>query len=322
MTDAGESERQDMQQEAADELIGVQAHGFLAIAVGVIAPAKAHVLSVEINQAVVGDGNLVGVAPEVGQHLRGAGERWFGIDHPVVGAKCSIETGECIGFPWQLQLTVSVGCCEQLEILAAEYYGQRSGGEQKAISSGQPAFAVGTECAAGDNRVDMDVLIEILSPGVQHHGGTDFAAEPARIAAELKQGLRGGFEQQVVDESGVALSDRIEVMRQCENEVPVVDVEESAALLLDPAGLFESLALGAVAVATRGILNGGGCAMVTARDKAAERGGAAIDQCVGDFQTQWCEPTELAVPLEVRAYNISNLQCRPCARRWRTDGVH
>ena len=114
-----------------------------------------------------------------------------------------------------------MGCCEQLKVLTAEYYGQGSGGKQKAISSGQPAFAVGTDCAPGDNRVDMDVLIEILSPGVQHHGDTDFAADPARIAAELEQGLRGGFEQQVVDESGVALGDRIEVMRQCENEVPV-----------------------------------------------------------------------------------------------------
>ena len=112
MADAGESERQDMQQEAADELIGVQAHGLLAIAVGVIAPAKAHVLSVEINQAVVGDGNLVRVAPEVGQHLSGAGERRFGIDHPVVGAKCGFETGECIGLPWQFQFAVSVGCRE------------------------------------------------------------------------------------------------------------------------------------------------------------------------------------------------------------------
>ncbi len=136
MADAGESERQDMQQEAADELIGVQSHGLFAIAVGVIAPVKAHVLSVEINQAVVGDGNLVGVASEVGQHLCGAGERGFGIDHPVVGAECSFETGEGIGLPWQLQLTVSVGCCEQLEVFAAEYCGQGSGGEQKAISSG------------------------------------------------------------------------------------------------------------------------------------------------------------------------------------------
>ena len=82
----------------------------------------------------------------------------------------------------------------------------------------------------------MDVLIEILSPGVQHHGGTDLAADPAPIAAELEQGLRGGFEQQVVDESGVALGERIEVMRQCENEVPVVDVEESGCFVARPSG--------------------------------------------------------------------------------------
>ena len=118
---------------------------------------------------------------------------------------------------------------------------------------------------------------------MQHHGGTDFAADPARIAAELKQGLRGGFEQQVVDESGVAAGDRIEVMRQCENEMPVTDVEESAALLLDPAGLFESLALGAVAVATRGILNGRGCAMVSQR--ATKPPSAAVRQLTSALAT-------------------------------------
>ena len=43
---------------------------------------------------------------------------------------------------------------------------------------------------------------EILPPGVEHHGDAELAAEPAGIAAELEQGLRGGVEEQAVDESG------------------------------------------------------------------------------------------------------------------------
>ena len=35
-------------------------------------------------KAMVADGGLVGVAPEIGQHLPGAGERGFAVDHPVV----------------------------------------------------------------------------------------------------------------------------------------------------------------------------------------------------------------------------------------------
>ena len=68
----------------------------------------------------------------------------------------------------------------------------------------------------------MDVLPEILPPGVQHHGDAELAAEPAGIAAELEQGLRGGVEQQAVDESGIALGERIELVRQGEYDMPMV----------------------------------------------------------------------------------------------------
>ncbi len=34
-------------------------------------------------QAAVGGSNAVGVATEIGEHLLGAGERTFGVDHPL-----------------------------------------------------------------------------------------------------------------------------------------------------------------------------------------------------------------------------------------------
>ena len=79
-----EAAREHVQEEAADELTGVETHDLALIAVGVVAPAEPNVLGVEVDETVVGDGALVGVAPEVGEDVGGAGERRLGVDDPVV----------------------------------------------------------------------------------------------------------------------------------------------------------------------------------------------------------------------------------------------
>ena len=80
----GESAREHVQEEASDELAGGERHGLDLVAVGVVAPAESHVLGVEGDESVVGDGAFVGVAPEVGEDVGGAGERRLGVDDPVV----------------------------------------------------------------------------------------------------------------------------------------------------------------------------------------------------------------------------------------------
>ena len=136
-----------------------------------------------------------------------------------------------------------MGVGEGVEILATEDLRQRGGGEEgSAPRRSQPALAVGAQGAVGDDTVDMDVLPQILPPGVEHHSDAELAAEPPGVAAELEQGLRGGVEQQPVDEGGIALGDGIELVGQGEHDVPVADVEEVGALALDPPGLRERLA--------------------------------------------------------------------------------
>ena len=65
VTQPGEAAREHVQEESADELAGVEAHHLALVAVGVVAPPEPNVLAVEVDEAVVGDGALVGVAPEV-----------------------------------------------------------------------------------------------------------------------------------------------------------------------------------------------------------------------------------------------------------------
>ena len=166
----------------------------------------------------------------------------------------------------------------------------------------------------------MDVLSQILPPSVEHHGDAEFAAEPPGIAAELDQGLRGGVEQQAVDEGGIALGEGIELVGQGEHDMPVADVEEFGALALDPPGLRECLALGAVTIPARCILNRHRSAVVTARLEPAERGGAATHQRVHDPMLLGREPMRVPIGADAPAQDIRDLQRRSGGRR-RVDGM-
>ncbi len=184
MAQPGESARQHMQEEAADELVGVETHHLGLVAVGVVAPPEADVLPVELDETVVADGGLVGVAPEIGQHLAGAGERGLGIDHPVVRSKRGLQTFEGAAAVETIaaghtQLALAMGIGEEVEILPAEDLGESGRWEQESLArGGDPALLVRAQGSAGDDAVDVDVLSQILAPGVQHHGDAELAAEP------------------------------------------------------------------------------------------------------------------------------------------------
>ena len=84
VADAHEAARQQVQQEAAQELIDRQSHEPLLVAVGGVAPAEGDVAVGESNQPAVGDGDAMGVGAEIAQHMFRSAERPFGVDDPVV----------------------------------------------------------------------------------------------------------------------------------------------------------------------------------------------------------------------------------------------
>ena len=183
-------------------------------------------------------------------------------------------------------------------------------------------LAVGAQGTVGDDAVNMDMLPEILPPGVEHHGDAELAAEPAGIAAELEQGLRGGVEQQAIDERGIALGDGVEFVRQGEHDVPVADVEELGALALDPPGLRERLTLGAVTISARCVLNRHRSAVVAARLESAECGGAAAHQRVHDTRLLHREPMRVPIGAGTLAQDVGELQRRSGSWRRVDDMGH
>ena len=61
---------------------------------GIILPAEGNLVIFESDEAMVGDGNAVGVAAEIAEHMMRATKRGFGIDHPVLAVQGTQESVE------------------------------------------------------------------------------------------------------------------------------------------------------------------------------------------------------------------------------------
>ena len=243
----------DVEQEAADELLGRQRHDVHAVTVAVVFPAKAHDTGLEIGEAVVGEGDAVGVAPEVLEHLLGTGEGGLGVDHPVLLAEGSeprgegARGGEHVG---ESERPRSRGTIEGLEVLGAEDHGERPNGEEEPGLGRNPPGAVGRQGAPGDDAVQMDVLGEGLAPRVEDRGHPQVPAEMAGIVGEGAEGGRGREKEERVEQPGVAIEQDVERMGQRQDDVEVLDGEQLGAPGVEPARRRQALALGPAPVAT------------------------------------------------------------------------
>ena len=73
-----------MEKEAPQKLLGGEGHRSLLIAVGIVLPAEGDLIMLEGHKTVVGDGNAMGIAGQITQHMMGTAEGGLGIDDPVL----------------------------------------------------------------------------------------------------------------------------------------------------------------------------------------------------------------------------------------------
>jgi Phage integrase family len=89
VTDAVEAGGQHVHQEAPDELVRRERHGFPAARTfdAIVLPAERHATVNGGDEPAIGDGDAVGVARQIGQHGLRSTERMLGIDHPIALAQ-------------------------------------------------------------------------------------------------------------------------------------------------------------------------------------------------------------------------------------------
>jgi hypothetical protein len=97
VTDADEAFGEHVQKETAQELGGAKGHCAGLASVGVILPAESHALLLDGQQAMIGNGQAMGVATEVAQPVHGTAESGLGINHPVVAVEGAEQLRELPG---------------------------------------------------------------------------------------------------------------------------------------------------------------------------------------------------------------------------------
>lgn len=187
---ADETMREHVLEEAPNEVR--DGHGELSgnVATPPIAVAEGDPPVLESHEALVADGDAMGIAAEVAEHLFRAGEGSFAVDDPGLGGGLSQEAASQ-GFPHR-RSAGDDSLLDALEELAPEDAREDAYGDEEAGATGNPAVSGRVEAAAGHDAVQVRVEEQRLGPGVEHGDGSG-----GRSQAALTHGVQrvnGGFE--------------------------------------------------------------------------------------------------------------------------------
>jgi hypothetical protein len=116
-------------------------------------------------EAVVGDGDLVGVASEILDGFLGTAEGLLGVDDPVLlasGGEMALELLFVVEVG-ELAVEGELGLGELCEEEAAEQTRENTDAEEEVVAAVGPALAVCSDAAAGGDTVDMGMMQQILT---------------------------------------------------------------------------------------------------------------------------------------------------------------
>jgi hypothetical protein len=329
VSDAHEAARHDVEEEPPEEFLDREAHDFEAVAVGVVPPAKLDLPVLPGDEPVIGQRDAVRVAAQVGEDLGGAREGPFRVDDPGHGPQRAAETRECRGIGQRRraagegQVSRGGGAVERGEELAAEDEGEGSHGEEKPRRPRpDPARPVGGQPATGDETVEVQMLRQILPPRVQDGGDADRAAEMPRVSPKGEERVGGRSKQQRIDHARIPLSQRVEGVRQGEDDMKVRDREQLGLAGREPGLARGGLTLRAVPIPAAVVRDPDRPAAVTRLLMTAEgRGPTRRDRTQGAV-LHGRQPVGTRIRVPGRTDDVRELERQHRAGRARRRGTH
>src|SRR5271157_198618 len=98
-----------------------------------------------------------------------------------------------------------IALLEEGQHLAAEHAAEDAHREEEPATCGcHPAGVIEGQSAGGDETMQVRMMLEVLTPGVQHGEHTDACAEMAWIGSNLQQGLGSCAKQHRIEEPLIA----------------------------------------------------------------------------------------------------------------------
>ena len=184
--------------------------------------------------------------------------------------------------------------------------------QEEAGPAGDPACAVERGSAAGNDTMDVRMVLQGLAPGVENHGGAELGAKMSRIGGDGGECFGCGTEQDCIDGSLVLERDLTGQRRQGEDDMKVRHTKQLGLPLREPLGPRQSLALRAMAVATRVVSDAGRTTIIALLDMPPERRRPA--RCDGAHDAALDAPEMTGVRLSksfaMAAEDIRHLQSR------------
>ena len=184
-----------MPEHAGDEFVGMQGE-VLALAVTVVEVGEGDAAVAEVQAAVRAKGPALDVSGQVQGHAAAVGVWGLDLDVPV---RVPLRIDE--GLPvllivrrWYGQVMLTQCVLERTEKPTPESLAQRLDGQQEFGAGVVPGVGC-VEATGGDQAVQMRMLAEVATPGVQGHEQAGHGAQVTLIAAQCEQAGAGGVEQ-------------------------------------------------------------------------------------------------------------------------------
>ena len=168
MSNAVKAIRQNVKQEAADEVVAVK--GYEAVAVWaftpIVFPLEGDAAGLESDKPAVGDGDAMGVAREIRQHLIRSSKRPLGVDHPIAamerlqeGAK-RIDVGKIGMLAKEAERAVAVRGDKALQHETSKKSREHAHRQKDIWPTGNPSLAIWRDASTRHDAMHVRMMRE------------------------------------------------------------------------------------------------------------------------------------------------------------------
>lgn len=174
----------------------------------------------------VGDRDLVGILPQIRNGVAKAIEGLLDVGAPVLLVKPVLKGLPSGGCPQDIQgggekeaalaeKGVQAGKEFPLELIPEDMYG-----DEKVFPT-DPELPAGSQPAARDNAVDMDMVAQSLVPGVQDLDDAGGGAEGPGVLGELQESLGATLVEKAVQKGLVGVKEWVQLMGQGKDHMEI-----------------------------------------------------------------------------------------------------
>ena len=164
-----EAAQWDMEHQPPQEFDGLKRQGAQAVATSIILVAKGHLATLQGHEPVVGDGDAMRIAGQVGEDVLGILEGLFGVHDPLLGAQGGEEPlprgglGELPTAPHEGELALCVELLQASEVEAPEASREDPDRQEEVGTTRHPPCPIRCDPPGGEDTMEMGMVTTTLT---------------------------------------------------------------------------------------------------------------------------------------------------------------